>query len=124
MPEHDVWMSIEDADYLELIDNVEYKYLRHTIKNNLYFRVHVDLEDIGEQNEEGVDVMRATFNFDLNSDKEWDIAYNLTWTSCFGKKLNDLIYGINDDDETEDAYTTEDTDDIYSSPTSPRSVIN
>ena len=116
-----VWISIEDADYFELLDNVEYKYLRYTIKNNLYFKVFVKVEDTGEQNEEGVDIMRATFTFDLNSNKEWVIGNNFTWTSCFGIKLNNIIYDINDDKDTD---TTEDTEDIYSEPSSPKSVIN
>jgi hypothetical protein len=114
-------ISIEDADYFDLLDIVEYKYLRHIIKNNILIDVEVSIDDTETQNEEGVAVMRAIFTFDLNSDKEWVIQNDFTWTSCFGIKLNNILCDDNDDTNTD---TTEDTDDIYSEPSSPRSVIN
>jgi hypothetical protein len=117
-------MSIENAEYLGLIDDIEYKYLRHIIKNNLLISVEVIIEDIDERNHEGEEIMRAIYTFDLKSDKEWVIQYNFTWTSCLGNKLNNILCDDTSDDETEDAYTTEDTDDIYSEPSSPSSVIS
>jgi len=113
-----VLMSVEDAEYFELLDNIEYKYLRHIIKDNILINVGVNVEHTETQNEEGIDVMRATFTFDLNSNKEWDIGFNFTWTSPFGNKLNKILCD-DSDDETEEAYTTEDTEDIYSQPSSP-----
>ena len=119
-----VLLSVNDADYLGLIDNVEYKYLRHIIKDNILISVEVIIEGIDERNHEDEDIMRATYTFDLNSDKEWVIEYNFTWGSCVGNKLEELLCDDTNDDETEEAYTTEDTEDIYSEPSSPRSVIN
>jgi hypothetical protein len=121
MPCRPVLLNVNDADYLGLIDNVEYKYLSHIIRNNILIRVEVIIEDIDELNHEGEEIMRATYTFDLKSDKEWVIQYNFTWTSCLGNKLNDILCDTNDDSNTN---TTEDTDDIYSEPSSPRSVIN
>jgi len=122
MPCRSLLMSIENAEYLGLIDDVEYKYLSNIIKNNLLISVEVVIEDIDERNHEGEEIMRATYTFDLKSDKEWVIEYNFTWTSCLGNKLNTILCDTSDD-ETEEAYTTEDTDDIYSEPSSPKSVI-
>jgi hypothetical protein len=121
MPCRSVLLSIDDAEYLGLIDDIEYKYLSNIIKNNLLISVEVIIEDIDERNHEDEEIMRATYTFDLKSDKEWVIQYNFTWTSCMGNKLNTILCDDNDDTNTD---TTEDTDDIYSEPSSPRSVIN
>ena len=119
MPSRYVLMSIEDAEYFGLIDNIEYKYLSHIIKHNLLFSVEVGVEDLHERNDEGVEIMRAIFTFDLNSeDKEWTIQNNFTWESCFGITLNRKLCECLDDD------TDEDTEDIYSAPSSPKSVIS
>jgi hypothetical protein len=120
MPCRSILISIDDAEYLGLIDDIEYKYLSNIIKNNLLISVEVVIEDIDERNHEGEEIMRATYTFDLKSDKEWVIQYNFTWTSCLGNKLNDILCDTTDTNTD----TTEDTDDIYSEPSSPRSVIN
>jgi hypothetical protein len=110
-------MSVEDADYFELLDNIEYKYLRHIIKDNILISVEVNVEDTGEQNHDGDYIKRASFTFDLNSDKEWVIQNNFTWTSCFGISLSRKFAECFDGD-------TEEEEDIYSEPSSPKSVIS
>jgi hypothetical protein len=121
MPSRSILMSVEDADNFDLFDNIEYKYLRHIIHNeNLLISIEVVIETTGERNNEGEGIMRAIFTFDLKLDKEWTIQTNFTWSSPFGNELNDILCD-DTDDETEEE---EDTDDIYSEPSSPRSVIN
>ncbi len=122
MPCRNLLMSIENAEYLGLIDDIEYKYLSNIIKHDLLISVEVVIEDIDERNHEGEEIMRATYTFDLKSDKEWVIQYNFTWTSCLGNKLNNILCDDDDDDTNTD--TTEDTYDIYSEPSSPKSVIS
>jgi hypothetical protein len=91
MPCRPVLLSVNDADYLGLIDNVEYKYLSHIIRNNILIRVEVIIENIDERNHEDDEIMMVTYTFDLNTDKEWVIQYNFTWSSCLGIKLDNLL---------------------------------
>ena len=110
-----VKMNIEDAEYFDMFDDVEFKYLKNIVdvegyefsildccRGEHWIAVTLEIEDTYERISNGREIMRVTFEFDLGMclTRPFICKRLFDWTSPYGIKLNEILYP--DDEEEED----------------------
>jgi hypothetical protein len=94
-----VKMNIEDAEYFDMFDNVEFQYLKNIYDVNGDEFSILDL-DRGEHwiavtiNVEGLEIMNVSFEFDLGMCLTRPFVYkcNFNRNSPHGIKLDNILY--------------------------------
>jgi len=113
MTARNVSMTVEDALWFDMFDNVEYSFLKNILshdKEDTFIDVTISVEEATEQTPEELrninitNVMIVTFQFDLDFclTRPFIHKSRFTWTSPYGYKLNDILQDNDNDEEEEE----------------------
>ena len=89
-------ISIEDAEYFDLFDNIEYKYVKDIIKKGLPIdiRIYVSPVDGNYDNDDhpaDADDAVVMFEVHLDTGKYWNVEREFMWKSPYGRKVKGLV---------------------------------
>jgi len=99
-------MTIEDAVWFELFDNIKYKYVKYAIEEDDPINVEILVTDSNERCACNNKIMIVRFVFELAS-LPFIHQTRLIWTSPAGLKLHRLLCDDDCDDEYEEAEEVE-----------------
>ena len=89
MSDDPILISIEDAEYFDLLDNIEYKYVKNIIKKGLPIPISIYVSSVDDN-------AVVSFQIHLSADKHWEVERNFMWKSPYGYKVQRLVtkFGI------------------------------
>jgi hypothetical protein len=100
MSDEPVLISIEDAEYFDLLDNIEYKYVKTIIKKGLPIPILIyvsspdkDEDDVFKYDNAEVQFQIEAKHIDARLDytKNWEVKRNFMWKSPYGDRVQ-LIF--------------------------------
>jgi hypothetical protein len=100
MPPRNVTMTIEDALWFDLFDNIEYKYVKEAIEEVLALDVEILVTDSNERCACNNQIMIVRFVFEL-AGLPFIHQTRLIWTSPAGLKLSYILCHDDSDEEEE-----------------------
>ena len=110
MPQYprNVKMTIEDALWFDLFDNIEYKYVKDIIKEDEPIDVEILVTDSNERCACNNEIMIVRFVFELVG-LPFIYQTRFIWTSPAGTKLNRILCDDDSDEEEDEEEVEEPT---------------
>jgi hypothetical protein len=97
-----VYISIEDAEYFDLLDNLEYKYVKTIIKKGLPIPVLIYVTSRDEDDVYKYDNAEVQFQINANQvdarldyTKDWEVKRNFMWKSPYGERVQCVLNKFN-----------------------------
>jgi len=103
-----VYISIEDAEYFDLFDNLEYKYVKTIIKKGLPIPVLIYVTSPDEDEDDKYDNIykydNAEVEFQISANyvdarldytKNWEVKRNFMWKSPYGERVQCVLNKFN-----------------------------